>query len=247
MNVEITLTTIVEKEISDLKTVVFIWNKNRNRTVGLLKQSVKLGDHLDNKDIFLTYMQDIMRASIVFLHSSLETALREIVRLKLKYDGDLSSIPFSEVPGYKNKKDKFALVELVKYREKTINDIIEMSVDNHLSNVSFNSTSDIVSMFKQIGLPTKTLEKHFAVLDKIMNRRHDIVHEGDFTNKSLNPINANEVVSWIAAAEDFFLEVLNIITSDVYLKKIEKALTENSLPYEKSELSKTIKISVDIN
>lgn len=238
---------IAEKELEEFKYVLSVWNLYRNRNVKLLKQSLKIEASLENKTDFVDYLHEILRASIVFLHSSLETYLREIVRIKLKFDGNLNGIPLSDTPGYKNGKEKFNLVELARHKEKTVAEILNISIDNYLANLSFNSTNDISSIFLQIGLPLENLSQHFPMLDKVMKRRHRIVHEGDRTTNSLelNTVNGVEVTSWIDGAGSFIEDVAKIMIKNVYMKKIHEALLKDSISLTEQDVSRIVQININ--
>ncbi len=84
---------IVTEELADPIRIAHVLSINMHRALRLLHESVRLEEHTDDKEAFLEYMYDITRATIVFLHSSLETTLREVVSLKLEHDADVTDIP----------------------------------------------------------------------------------------------------------------------------------------------------------
>jgi hypothetical protein len=243
-NLELTL--IVNEELADLKNVANILSLNINRTLRLLKESVKLGDHTDDNEKFTKYMFDIIRASVVFLHSTLETTLREVVRLKLKYDGDISGVPLAEPSGYR--KEKFSLDDLVKYRGYTVDKVIEMSIDRYLSNLSFNNTDDIANILSKMKFSQSKLTPFYAELNQMMTRRHQIVHEGDLKRGSrtveLEVISPNQIKAWIECTANFSAEVLRLAVENLCLDRIAKRLDGKGISFDKNAILLLIKVEV---
>ena len=89
-------TKIIEEETSEMRQITDALSKNLTRALQLLHKSVKIEQLIGDQDEFLGYMYDVARATIVFLHSSFETALRSIVGIKLK-EGATSPLFSSQV------------------------------------------------------------------------------------------------------------------------------------------------------
>ena len=65
------------------------------------------------------------------------------------------------------------------HRGKTVDDLIQESVESYLSKQSFGSCADVEEILRQMGLETKPFKYFYPYLDGMMKRRHRIVHEGD--------------------------------------------------------------------
>ncbi len=237
---------IINEELADLRNVANILSLNINRCLRLLKVSIKLKDHTDDKVTFAKYLLDVVRASVVFLHTALETMLREIVRLKLIYDGDISNIPLVDVSGLPNRKEKFSLNEFAKYRGYTVDKVIEMSVNKYVANLSFNSTNDIADNFSKINLPQSKLTPYYEELNKMMNRRHQIVHEGDLVRgtktSELEHVSGDQIKVWIKCTANFSEEVMRLAIEKLCLDKIVGRLENKGIPFDKDEILRSIKV-----
>ena len=240
--------SIIEDELSDLRYVVETFNININRSLRLLHESARLAKYTDHNNNLLGYLHDTARASIVFLHSSLETSLREIIRLKLIHDGDISNIPLAEQSGFPNRREKFTLNDLAKYRGWTVDKVIEESVNKSMSHVSFNSTKDITDNFAKINFPQSTLQPYYADIDSMISRRHQIVHEGDMKRQGksseLEPINIDQVAIWINSTANLNKEIILLALDNIYLNKIMNRLNYEGIQVDKTELSNLITVDI---
>src|SRR5437867_708503 len=88
---------------------------------------------------------DILRASVVLLHASLEEVLRSIAYWKLPV---ASASVLNDIPlvGLGPNPKKFLLGDLDSHRGKSIFDVIKESVDAHLAQSNFNNTVEIASL-----------------------------------------------------------------------------------------------------
>ena len=128
-----------------------------------------------------TKSSDIMRATVVLLHSTLEDFLRTLLKLNLPNSGEdnLKSIPLGGATEF-NRKTKFGLEELARHKGKTVEQVIELSVHQYLDRQSFNNSSDISSALQSIGIAiTPKMQSFYPKLDEMIKRRHNIVHQAD--------------------------------------------------------------------
>lgn len=155
---------------------IFDTNIGRVESLNALYSKLKDDNQADSKDYKLT---DILRSSIVFLHSAFEEYFRNILIewLPIKAnDETLKSIPISTNVG--KKPEKLFLSDLAHYRDKTVNELIKISVAETLKQKSFNSEGDIRAWCSKIGI---NLDDFHGIkdIDKAVQRRHKIVHEAD--------------------------------------------------------------------
>lgn len=164
---------------------------------------------------------DLLRAAVVFLHAALEDLLREIAAWTLpsaKPDV-LSQIPYPHLDG--DRSPKLTLGNLATHRGKTVDEVINLSVMAHLAKSSYNDTSDITRLLRQIGFdPTaigRLMDAHGPLLKIAMLRRHQIAHQLDRNeaaeggwHKALS-IDRMAVDSWIESvvlfADGLFTEI----------------------------------------
>ena len=189
-----------------------IFDKNLARVEGLcaLYMSLKENNQSDAKDYKLT---DILRAAVVFLHSSFEEYFRNVLIEWLPIratDETLKAIPISINAG--KKPEKLLLSDLAHYRDRTIDEIIHESVLESMKLKSFNNECDIKSWCKKIVIEEDGFPD-IKSIDKAINRRHKIVHEADTnreaeTNKErLQPIKPGDINSWISSYRDLVVYI----------------------------------------
>lgn len=122
---------------------------------------------------------DVSRAIVVFLHATFEDLLRTTARERLAAaDPDhLNDIPLMGSKG--RRAQKFSLGALTEHRGKTIDELLQQSVDEYLNGRSFSSCRDVTTILEAMSLEPHLFWFLFADLERMMKRRHRIVHEAD--------------------------------------------------------------------
>ncbi|WP_316749921.1 HEPN domain-containing protein [Pedobacter gandavensis] len=200
---------------SNLDDIMFIYDRNLGRTTSLIElyttlTAVKRGRRT-------TEQLDLLRVSVVLLHSTMEDFIRNLMNWKLP---DSSKEKINKVPlftsSYDPRKTKFELGELLEHSGRTVQEIVELSVREYLNSVSFNNTSDLVKNLSDIQInTTEGMRSYFANLDEMIKRRHNIVHQADrdFIHGSrlhkIKSISIELVQSWQTSVEGFMLEVVS--------------------------------------
>ena len=170
---------------------------------------------------------DILRAGVVFLHSTVEEYLRTIIRerkIKMLQDDSKWSDVLSEVslPGKNSGKSsgsKMNLSDLSAFKDLKVFDMVKEALNDKISYMTFNNYSQIVASLKtvEIDLSEETID-HKSINDYI-ERRHKIVHEADKNtlsgrgNHRTRPINVIQLELWITAIKSF-IEIVNNKCSD---------------------------------
>lgn len=151
---------------------------------------------------------DILRAAVVFIHAYLEDFLRTLAT-ELLPAGDergFEDIPLAGSRSF-GRGEKFALGQLAQHRGKTVDQLLRRSVADYLSRSNFNSTTEIASLLVKLGFRPEEHNKAFVAIDRMIERRHQIVHRadkrGDLGQTVLQPITRNEVVEWLQATFSF--------------------------------------------
>lgn len=193
---------------------------NSKRMERLIQMGVLFRSAEDWEDYY-EYVDESLRAVVVLLHASLEDALREIVRLKLP---ECPTEVLDEVPlvgvSSTGQPRKFWLGELSRHQGKTVDELIQESIDEFLNKMSFNSTDDIAHMLeKKLGIDISSLRQYFPVLAQMISRRHQIVHTADRAGApgdlSLAPIDGEDIIKWLRTAVAFLADVLSITYPDL--------------------------------
>lgn len=123
---------------------------------------------------------DILRTIVVFLHATFEDVLRTMARERIASAKSqvLDKIPLVGTSG-SGRAEKFHLGALNEHRGKTVDQLIHESVETYLDRESFGSCGDVDDVLTQMALDTTPFKPLYSDLDRMMKRRHRIVHEAD--------------------------------------------------------------------
>ncbi len=181
---------------------VFDKNIERVRSLCSLYNSLKTNDVKEGKNYKFT---DILRSATVLLHSSFEEYFRCTLRDTLSNNYTEETIKSLEIKSSDGKhKEKVSFAELVQYKDKTINELIVEQIIFTLDSTSFNNYSDVARWTQKINVSLQSYSKQ-SVFEKLVARRHKIVHEADnekIEKYQLTKIQESTVTEWINAVSD---------------------------------------------
>ena len=161
-----------------------------------------------------TLTTDILRAGVVFLHSTLEDYLRSIILSKkiamlstteADFRAVLANVNLVGDNTGKSSVRKYALGEFWEVKDKSVIMIVEEALRDKVSYMTFNDYSQIVASLSTVGIKLSTNFNPDGIIDNYINRRHKIVHEADNNsvhgpgNYKATSINANTLTAWINA------------------------------------------------
>jgi hypothetical protein len=127
---------------------------------------------------------DVLRSAVVLIHASLEDFLRSLARsyLPVAKPDVVASIPLKGM-GRGGRPEKFSLGDLHQHRGKTVDEVIEQSIEAYLERSNYSSTSEIAALLQSLEIDVGPCKPFFPELDKMMERRHQIVHRADCTSE----------------------------------------------------------------
>ncbi len=182
---------------------IFVTNLDRVDSLCNLYSKLKNEGENNAKDYKLT---DMLRAATVLLHSSFEEYYRCVITHWLPIRGDEKTLESIVLPDDAGKKGnvKYTLYSLMEFKDQTIGDLFEVSINGYMSRTTFNNFSEICAWASRINLDLsefKNMEtKYYLDIDKAVSRRHKIVHEADTSrngeNERLNSIIPGNVIQW---------------------------------------------------
>lgn len=161
-----------------------------------------------------TLTTDILRAGVVFLHSTLEDYLRSIILSKkiamlstteADFRAVLANVNLVGDNTGKSSVRKYTLGEFWEVKDKSVIMIVEEALRDKVSYMTFNDYSQIVASLSTVGIKLSTNFNPDGIIDNYINRRHKIVHEADNNsvhgpgNYKATSINANTLTAWINA------------------------------------------------
>lgn len=155
---------------------------------------------------------DVLRAAVVLLHACLEDFLRSMLMQHYPRDGkSLEKLPLAGA----NRRERFSMADLSVHRGKSVDEVIKESIDESLHQRSFNHCDDLSNAIETLGMKTSDCNKQFPMLEKMMQRRHEIVHYADRPRdyrgadwREVQAITRAEVLRWKIAVNDFFRAVI---------------------------------------
>lgn len=202
----------MQKDIQSEITSMFDNNFERLNNLLYLYESLP-----KNKGRKTISSADILRATVVMMHSTLEDFLRNVLLWKLP---SASKDKINEVPlagtSDSGRRTKFELGELLTFKEKTIEEVLLLSINEYLNTVSFNDTNDIIKHLKNIGvnITEEMTRKYLPPLKEMIKRRHNIVHQADRESQKgsgyhkIKSISYKQVQDWKDNVDKFVQEVL---------------------------------------
>ncbi|MGA7193806.1 MAG: HEPN domain-containing protein, partial [Anaerolineales bacterium] len=151
-------------------------------------------------------LDDILRASVVFTHATLEDFLRTLATklLPMADEETLNQIPLLNI-NTSGRPEKFLLGNLASFKEKTVEEVIQESVMNFLQRSNFNNIADIVQLLKSLKVDVTKVNRSFSTIEQLMERRHSIVHRADrkwlsgSKTSELMDIDPADLVTWAGA------------------------------------------------
>jgi hypothetical protein len=212
-----------EETPDPLLDVLLSVNNHLTRVWSLIEFIRRSFEHIpeseDEKKKSRIILAELLRSEIVLIHAILEDSLREILRFKLKHDIPdelLSSIPLIGISQGGQPK-KFGLEDLAKHRAKTVDLIINLSIDEYLDKSSFSSSQGIASLFQKSGIDVNTLRIYFPSIDKMTTRRHQIVHRadrmGDVSKWQIPQVDPADVFDWMITVFFFVADIIFLVYS----------------------------------
>lgn len=195
-----------------IENIMFTFDKNFLRLNNLLDLYKSLSTGKGRRP---ANSLDILRATTVLAHSTLEDYLRSLLNWKLPLQNKekINHVPLvgtSEI----GRATKFALGELVPHKGKSVDEVISLSVNEYLGTVSFNDTSDIASSLRGISLEvTNEIQEIFRALNEMIKRRHNIVHRADRDDTlgkgyhKVKSIGIRQVENWKKAIDHLVIEI----------------------------------------
>lgn len=157
---------------------------------------------------------DVLRATVVLLHASLEDFLRSLAYWKLPLAGRAVLDEIALV-GLGSNPKKFFLGELEAHRGKMVDQLITESVNDHLERSNYNNTQEVATLLQAIGVNVAAVSSLFPTMETAMARRHQIVHRADRDetpgqgHHNVKSIGTYLVNLWIDTIEEFTNRVLS--------------------------------------
>jgi hypothetical protein len=158
-----------------------------------------------------TEATDILRAAVVLLHAAFEEMCRTVEKHMVPYASKeaINAIPLKGI-GERGQPTKFLLGELLSFKGKTVEQIIGESQKEYLSHTTYNTPDDLCSMLARYGLNKKYFEPYLSDLSELNKRRHAIVHQADWNERSgkgqqrFRSLGKATVQRWLEAVEGLY-------------------------------------------
>ncbi|MBI3130330.1 MAG: hypothetical protein HYZ13_03145 [Acidobacteria bacterium] len=161
----------------------------RNDIRGSFEANLKRVEHLVGLYQMLTtggpgrrpvHSTDILRAATVLLHASFEELLRRLIVLKYPNadEGVLNDVPLAGM-STTSRPEKFFLGKLVAYRGKSVDEVIQLSVAQHVNTFSASSVNEVCGVLTRLKFDITYVQNELPALADLISRRHAIVHQAD--------------------------------------------------------------------
>ena len=196
-----------------IDNIMYTFDKNFGRLNNLIGLYESISEGRGRKS---TNSLDLLRATTVLVHSTMEDYLRSLMAWRLPLVANrerLNQIPLTGTSDI-GRRTKFELGELSNFRGRTIDEVIEMSIKEYLGTLSYNNTADIASSLTSISVNvTEEIRELFPRLNEMILRRHNIVHRADrdmepgVGRHRIKSIGLRQVNGWKNTLDKFVVEI----------------------------------------
>lgn len=167
------------------------------------------------------HAKDLLRACVVLLHATLEDGLRNLLRFRLPRTREVfDDIALAGINDT-GRPEKFLLGRLERFRGKTIDEVWNESLAEHLTRRSFNSGTDLATALKQIKAGYSCDDALLGSLSDLISRRHHIVHNADINEQRgrqgqqfARSLGRRAVAEWAEAVVELFLQILDALAKE---------------------------------
>lgn len=158
---------------------------------------------------------DVLRAAVVFLHSSLEEIIRNLYLYRLPSAGvdSLNKVPFAAHESSHRVKN-ILLGELLEYQGQFVENVIRESINQYVNTLNINNANQLIDCLKLAKVPHEPFRQFFEPLNSLMKRRHQIVHQMDRSNE-LDPL-ASPITSIEVKTVDGWRENLELFAKALF-------------------------------
>jgi hypothetical protein len=191
----------------------------------------EIDDETSEEDWF-SYAIEMVHHVIVMLHAVTEDVVRTLARLRLPRAEAkvLQEIPIARPEDIKKGGLK-ELGQLVPHRGKTVNDLIQRSVDSWLDHQTFNSSQQVVAMLQRLGIPLEQVRPRLSSIDRIAQLRHQIAHSGESRQEDLEALlDGGGMYHYIRDVYLFARDVLLEATPSKHRGDFQKHILEQERP-----------------
>lgn len=153
---------------------------------------------------------DVLRSAVILLHATLEDFLRSLLIANVPRTNNEIFRKIS-LAGTSRGSTSFKIKDLVQHKGKTIDEVLDESIEESLYQQSFSGAGQVKDALKGLGMPIDKIDVDFAEMEKMIQRRHDIVHIADHRrdgSNDLQPLTPSEVTEWSNVVERLVRQVL---------------------------------------
>lgn len=233
------ISTITQAEIDVLNDTTRLAKRmrtnNLTRVTSLLEHCASLYFKRGVTRQIVAIRSDIFRSAIVLAHAVTEDCIRELARSMLptlKPD-NLKDVCFPSTKPL-DRIQKLTVAEITAYRGKSVDRLIQESFDQYLDHRSFNSTTEIISFLRAIGLDVVGIlsPTDIAHIEKLISRRHRIVHNADcIGRRNARPITATELHEYLGYMNSLFALHTSVLTAlERSCRQRHASLADNNRP-----------------
>lgn len=159
---------------------------------------------------------ELLRAAVVFMHSSIEEIVRNLFvsRLPNASKDILNGLAYSAYPS-NDRKNGVLLGDLLhNHAGRLVENVIFDAINSHVDRLNINNSDQLVAQLKKVQIDTVPLTHLLEKLNLLMKRRHQIVHQMDREDaldpdtRPISAITSRTVNEWFASVAEFHAEII---------------------------------------
>lgn len=159
---------------------------------------------------------ELLRAAVVLLHSSIEEIVRNLFvdRLPNASTETLNDLTYSEY-GPTNRSKGVLLGDLLRnHGGRLVDNVIIDAINSYVDRLNINNAEQLISLLRKVQIDSTPLEPLLNDIEKMMKRRHQIVHQMDREDaldpdaRPISQITLDAVQAWETAVSRFHNEII---------------------------------------
>jgi hypothetical protein len=168
-----------------------------------------------------SYLSDeVLRAAVVFLHSTLEEVIRNLYLSRIPHVRieNLNKIPLATERGTGSRPEKILLGQLIPFQGKLVENVIIDSIKYYVDSMNLNNSSQLIGALDLAEVPCASLSMFLPKLNEMMQRRHQIVNQMDRSAEldpldfPINNISIPMVRDWKNNVELFTVALMDLVS-----------------------------------
>ncbi|MNN16997.1 hypothetical protein D3C81_1301620 [compost metagenome] len=169
---------------------------------------------------------ELLRAAVVFLHSSIEEIVRNLFvdRLPKLSTEVLNELTYSKYGPTNRSKGVMLGDLLLNHSGRLVDNVIFDAINSYIDRLNINNSDQLVAQLQKIQIETQPIKPFLLEIDSLMKRRHQIVHQMDREDaldpdtRPISRIDVDSVKNWTDSVSQLHSEIIRQVKLELELE-----------------------------